>query len=108
MENVYIDKLNHIVNKYNFTYHRTIKIKTVDIKSRKYIDFGIKSNEKDPKLKVGDHVSISNHKNIFAKGNVPNWSEEVFLIIFWKVKNIVPWTFVSSDLNGEEIVGTLY
>ena len=42
----------------------------------------MKSNEKDPKLKVGDHVSISNHKNIFAKGNVPNWSEEVFLIIF--------------------------
>ena len=25
-----------------------------------------------------------------------------------KVKNIVPWTYVISDLNGEEIAGTFY
>ena len=45
-------------------------------------------------------------KNVFEKGDTPNWSEEVFVIK--KVKNIVPWTYVINDLNGEEIVGTFY
>ena len=35
-----------------------------------------------------------------------NCSEEVFVIS--KIKNIVPWTYVISDLNGEKIVGTFY
>ena len=47
---------------------------------------------------------ISKYKNIFAKGYTLNQSKEVFLIK--KVKNAVPWTFVISDLNGKEIVGT--
>ena len=37
---------------------------------------------------------------------VPNWSEEAFVIK--KVKNTVPWTYVISDLKGEEIIGTFY
>ena len=42
-------------------------------------------------------------KNIFAKGYIPNWSEEVF--ISSKIKNTVPRTYVIKDLNGEEIIG---
>ena len=61
---------------------------------------------KDPKFKVGDHVRISKYKNIFAKGYMPNWSEEVFVVK--KVKNTVPWTYVINDLNGEEITGKFY
>ena len=38
--------------------------------------------------------------------NVPNWSEEVFVIK--KAQNTVPWAYVIRDLNGEEIVGTFY
>ena len=53
---VYIDKLDDIVNKYNNTYHSTIKMKLVDVKSSTYIDFGVDINDKDPKSKVGDHV----------------------------------------------------
>ena len=98
--NAYIKKLDEIANKYKNTYYRTIKMKPVDIKDNTYIDFGKESNNKDPKIKVGNHVRIS--KNIFAKGYTPNWSEEVFIIK--KVKNTVPWTYVISDLNGEEIV----
>ena len=60
----------------------------------------------DPKFKVGDHVRISKYKNIFSKGDTPNWSEEVFVIK--KNKNTVPWTYVIDDLNGEEITGTFY
>ena len=43
---------------------------------------------------------------IFAKGYVPNWLEEVFLIK--KVKSTVPWTYVISDLKDKEIARTFY
>ena len=105
-KNVYIDKLNDIVGEYNNTYHRTIKMKLVDVKDNTYIDFKKEVNDKDPKFKVGDHVRISKYKNIFAKGYTPNWSEEVFVVS--KIKNTVPWTYVINDLNGEEITGTFY
>ena len=100
------DKLDDTVNEYNNTYHRTIKMKPVDVKDNTYIDFKKEVNDKDPKFKVGDYVRISKYKNIFAKGYTPNWSEEVFVIK--KVKNTVPWTYVINDLNGEEIIGTFY
>ena len=74
-KNMYIDKLDDIVNEYNNTYHRTIKMKPVDVKDNTYIDFKKEVNDKDPKFKVGDYVRISEYKNIFAKGYTPNWSE---------------------------------
>ena len=76
----YIDKLDDIVNKYNKTYQNRIKMKPGDLKLSTYIDFSKEVNEKDPKFKIGDTVKISKYKNIFAKGYVPNWSEEVFVI----------------------------
>ena len=71
-KNVYIDKLDDIVNEYNNTYHRTIKMKPIDVKDNTYIDFGKEVNDKDPKFKVGDQMRISKYKNIFAKGYTPN------------------------------------
>ena len=105
-KNVYIDKLNAIVNKYNNTYHTTIKMKPIDVKDSTYINTNKEINYKDPKFKVDDYVRISNYKNIFAKGYMPNWSEEVFVVN--KIKNTVPWTYVINDLHGEEITGTFY
>ena len=105
-KNVYIDKLDDIVNEYNNTYHTTIKMKPIDVKDNTYINTDKEINNKDPKFKVGDRVRISNYKNIFAKGYTLNWSEEVFVIK--KVKNTVPWTYVINDLNREEIIGTFY
>ena len=101
-KNVYIDKLDDIVNKYKNTY-RTIKMKPVDVKSSTYINSGKEINNEDFKFKIDVIVRISKYKNIFAKVYTPNWSEEVFMIK--KVKNTVPWTYVISDINGEEIVG---
>ena len=103
---VYIDKLDDIVHEYNNTYHTTIKMKAIDVKDNTYINTDKEINNKDPKFKVGDRVRISKYKNIFAKGYMPNWSEEVFVIK--KVKNTIPWTYVINDLNGEEITGTFY
>ena len=101
-KNVYIDKLDDIVNEYNNTYHRTIKMKPVDVKDNIYIDFKKEVNDKDPKFKVSDYVRISKYRNIFAKGYTPNWMEEVFVIK--KVKSTVPWTYIINDLNGEELL----
>ena len=105
-KNVYIDKLDYIVKKYNNKYHTSIKMKPVDVKDNTYFDFKKEINNKDPKFKVGDHVRISNYKNSFAKGYMPNWVDEIFVIK--KVKNTVPWTYVINDLNDEKIIGTFY
>ena len=87
-KNVYINKLDDIVNAYSYTY-RTIKTKLVDVEGNTYVDLMYLpgSNDKDPKFKK-------------------NWSEEVFVIK--KVKNTVPWTYFINDLNGEEIIGIFY
>ena len=105
-KNVYINKLHDIVNEYNNTYHRTIKMRPADVKDNTYVNFEKEVNNKDPKFKIGDHIRISKYKNIFANGYTPNWSEEVFVIK--KVTNIVPWTYVINNLNGEEIIGRFY
>ena len=87
---MYIDRLVDIVNQYNNTYHRTIKI--IHMKDNTYIDSSKKVNDKDPNFNVGYHVRISKYKNVFAEGYTSNWSKEVFVIK--KVKNTVPLTYV--------------
>ena len=64
-KNVYIDKLDDIVGEYNNTYHRIIKMKPVDDKDNRYIDFKKEVSDKDSKFKVSDHVRISKYKNIY-------------------------------------------
>ena len=54
---------------------------------------------KDHKFKIGDHVRIYKYKNIFAKGYTP---------IVSKINNTVLWTYVISDMNGEDITGSFY
>ena len=51
-KNVYIDKLDDIVNEYNNTYHRTIKMKPFDVEDNTYIYFEKEVNDKDPKFKA--------------------------------------------------------
>ena len=104
-KNMYIDKLDDIVNKYNNISQRTIKIKPVVVKSSTYIDYK-NNNKEDPKSNVSDHVRISKYKKIFANGYVQNWSENVFVIT--KVKNTGRWTFAVSDLKGTDIARMFY
>ena len=108
-KNIYFDVF--IVNKYNDTVQRTIKMKTIEVTDDYYVEYNensmeLHSNKKDPKFKVGDHVRISKYKNFFAKGYTPNLSEKVFVIN--KIKNTVPWIYVINDFNGEEITGSFY
>ena len=77
-KNVYADKLDDIVNKYNNTYHRIIKIKPVDVKSNTYVNFSKEINNEDPNLKF-----------VIPLQYVPNWPEKCFVIIKVKGKEIV-------------------
>ena len=72
-KNMYIDKLDDIINKYNNTYHSAIKMKLVDVKSSTYINLDQNNYKEDPKFKVGDNLLTEKYKNIFAKCYVPNW-----------------------------------
>ena len=58
-KNLYVDKLEDIVNRYNNTFYRTIKMKPADVKSNTYIYFNKENNKEDPKFKIGDYVRIS-------------------------------------------------
>ena len=89
--------LDDIVNKYNNTVHRTVKIKPVDVTDDCYAEYNEYSNKRDPQLKVGDHVRISKYDYIFAKWYAPNWSEEVFDVS--KIKTTFAWTYFVSDLK---------
>ena len=97
LENIYLDKLDDIVNRYNNTYHSIIKMKLLHVKSNTYIDSSKEINNKNRKFKIRDPVKKSKYKNISAKVYTPNWSEEMFAIK--KVKNTVPWAYVIYDLN---------
>ena len=66
-QNVYIDKLGDIVNKYNNTYHSKIKIKPVDVKSNAYIDTSKEINDKNPKFINGDLLKYQNIKTFLQK-----------------------------------------
>ena len=81
-------------------------MKPADVKDDSFPEYNEESNEKDPKFEVGDHVRISKVKNVFAKGYTPNLSEEIFVVK--KIKNTVTWTYVISDLNGEDIICSFY
>ena len=85
-ENVYINKLDGIVSEYNNTYHRTIKIKPIDVTDNTYLDFTKKAHDKDPKFKIGDQVRIPKYKNIIAKGYMPSWSEEFSVVRKLKIQ----------------------
>ena len=80
------------MNKYNNTYHRTIMMKPVDVKSGNFIKYNFNPNDQSRKFKTGDHGTKSN-KNCFA-----NWPEEDFVIK--KVQIAVPWTYFISGFNG--------
>ena len=67
-----IDKLDNIVNEYDNTYHRTIKMNPADLKDDTYINVGKEVNDKDSKFTISDHVRISKYKNIFSKDYTSN------------------------------------
>ena len=115
---IYIDILPTLIEKYNDTYHRSIKTKPSDArKPSKYqdvfnalynnIDLGTKSLLKpSPKFKIGDQVRLSKLKRKFEKGYTANWTEEVFTVE--KVQTTIPYTYKIKDAKNEAVKGTFY
>ena len=110
----YIDVLPALLDKYNKTKHRSIKM-TPEEASRKQNENRVNLNlygqeisqTAKPKFKVGDKVRISKYKRkVFDKGYTPNWTEEIFVVD--KIQYTNPITYKIKDLNGEEILGTFY
>jgi hypothetical protein len=111
--NKYINVLPSLVEKYNHTYHRSIKCTPTEASKPEnsasvfealYGDTPLL--KKIPKYKVGDEVRIAKKKKTFEKGYTPNWTEEVFTIS--EVKSTKPPTYKIKDSKGEEIQGTFY
>lgn len=107
----WVENIQNLIDKYNHTVHRTIKMKPADVN---------KDNEKSllktaynrikifpkPKFRVGDKVRISKYKHLFEKGYTPNWTTEVFRIHTIKVTN--PVTYLLEDYEGNKIKGGFY
>ena len=73
------------------------------------IDSKKEINDEDPKFEIGDIITTREYTNIFAKGYVQNWTEQVFVIKnFTPSKITLPWTYVISDLKGKKIFRMFY
>ena len=79
-KNVYLDVLNNLVDKCNNTFHRTMEMKPIDVKSDSYAEHNVDSNEKDPKYKVGDHVRNSS-KNFFLLNDILQIGQKKSLLL---------------------------
>jgi len=110
----WIDILNKLILNYNNTHHRSIKMTPTEaskIKNESTVYSNLYRNELNElssthKYQVGDKVRISKYKQTFAKGYLPNWTTELFIVN--KVLNTQPITYKIKDLNGEEITGIFY
>ena len=107
----YIDVLPSMVEKYNKTYHRSIKLTPSDTRnptSYQHVHnaFYPKTQKATPKFHVGDKVRITRKKVTFEKGFTPNWTEEVVTISSVKATN--PPTYTIKDTLEEPVQGTFY
>lgn len=108
--------LQPIVDAYNSTVHRTIKMKPVDVKKTdeiRLLNTVYRQNQtidifniKKQKFKLNDYVRISKYKNLFEKGYTPNWTAEVFKIV--RTLPTTPVTYTLKDLDDEIISGCFY
>ena len=110
----YIDALQSVVDGYNETYHRSIKMKPSMV--RKKYEFIIrqrlyavkkKAIQKKYKYHVGDLVRITKERLTFARGYLPSWSEEIF-IVFDRNATQQQFVYHLKDFNGERIEGGFY
>ena len=109
---VYIDVIKDIVKAYNNSYHRTIKMRPVDVNKsneeeiyeRVFTSKGMRI--KKFALKINDKVRISKYKSVFAKGYTANWSEEIFVVSEQIARD--PRVYKIRDLAGEQVEGIFY
>lgn len=111
--NKWIHILPKLINQYNHTKHRTIKMRPNDVDAhneQKLMNtvYRYTANiDSTQKFRVGDAVRVSKYKHVFEKGYTPNWTTEVFTIK--RVQTFTnPTTYVLEDSNGDEVAGAVY
>lgn len=111
----WIDMLANLMASYNNTVHRTIGMKPKDVSAnneksllRRVFNRPQVQQLKKQKFKIGDKVriSISKYNNIFEKGYTPNWTTEIFTIVY--VNNTNPLTYRLKDYQNRSISGGFY
>lgn len=110
----WINILQNIVDSYNHTRHRTIKMEPASVSyenEQNLLDtvYNYKINYpavEQNKFKVGDPVRLSKYKYVFEKGYTPNWTTEVFRIK--KIQYTNPITYIVSDHQNKIVNGSVY
>ena len=101
------DVLPEVINSYNNTYHRSIRMAPnhVNEKNRsqvfKHLFPNIKLRTK-PRLNVGDRVRLLKEKSIFDKGYKRSWSMEIYKVKKCFSENRVDYYRI-EDLAGNEV-----
>ena len=108
--NRWIDVLDDVVKSYNRSRHRSVDVAPIDVSSENEDEIARRQYPPKPLLKyryeIGDRVRIAKYKHVFQKGYLPNWTEEVFVIVERNPTN--PVTYGLEDLTGEHIKGKFY
>ena len=107
----YIDVLQDLVDGYNHSYHRSIKMKPAEVNAEnaqrvREILYAKEPRRRLPRFRVGDHVRLTRAKNLFEKGYDENWTEEVFTVT--KVVLSRPPVYKLKEYDGTEVQGTFY
>lgn len=107
----WLEMLPKILKQYNNTVHRSTGMKPKDVKSKHVKTLLSRLDKKDPikrekKLQVNDRVRINKFKKTFAKGYLPNWTNEVFTI--YAVRPTNPTTYILQDSLGNVLKGGFY
>lgn len=108
------DVLQDAVHAYNHSVHRMIKKRPVDVSTVEAVDAVRERMQARPKpprgkndINVGDKVRISKVKSVFAKGYLPNWTEEIFTVADIDDHD-TPRMYKLKDYQGEVIDGSFY
>ena len=105
--------LQDVMHSYNHSKHRTLGCKPIDVTPataadiREKVFLNERPRQTKSDIKIGDQVRISKVKSIFAKGYLPNWTEEIFTVDSINRKN-KPITYKLKDYQGEVIEGSFY
>lgn len=108
----FLDILPTLVKEYNSSFHKTIGMRLIDLKSKKvesYLLTKMRTSNKTSnkqRFNKGDFVRISKQKALFSKGYTPYWTAEIFRIS--KVQNTVPYTYLLNDSSGQPISDSFY
>ena len=107
----YIAILPDLVSSYNHSFHRSIQTRPVDVDKMNEMTIWKKLYQQPAekvkfKFHIGDAVRISKVKRTFAKGYVPNWTEELFTIAKCIARS--PPVYKLKDYGGEILEGSFY